>query len=156
MVLETTSPWSGVSSASAQRVRDWVVVDEADGVLDELQAWYLGKVEREGWVYTSALRQLVNRMYRDRDFLTKRSKQGRRTAYDYAVERDQKALAWAIRAIVRHVPQVEKAKPEPPKPPRRPARRLSARERAIYAGKPSWNGKPKRGWDGPDLPPPEL
>jgi hypothetical protein len=137
-------------------VRDWVVVDEADGVLDELQAWYLGKVERESWVYTSALRQLVNRMYRDRDFLTKRSKQGRRTAYDYAVERDQKALAWAIRAIVRYVPQEEKARPEPPKPPRRPTRRLSERERAIYAGKPSWNGKPKRGWDGPELPPPEL
>ncbi len=48
------------------------VVDEADGVLDELQAWYLGKAEREGWVYTSALRQLVNRMYRDRDYLARR------------------------------------------------------------------------------------
>src|SRR5262245_65335501 len=84
-------------------VRDWVAVDEADGVLDELQAWYLGKAEREGWVYTSALRQLVNRMYRDRDYLARRSKQGKRTPYDFAVERDQVALAWAIRAIVRHV-----------------------------------------------------
>ena len=79
-----------------------VQVDEADGVLDELQAWYLTKVRREGWVYTSVLRQLVNRMYRDRDYLTRRSKQGRRTAYDYAVERDQKALSWAIQAIVRY------------------------------------------------------
>jgi hypothetical protein len=145
-----------LEATPSSATHDWVAVNEADGVLDELQAWYLGKAEREGWVYTSALRQLVNRMYRDRDFLAKRSKQGRRTAYDYAVERDQKALAWAIRAIVRNVPQQEKAKPEPPKPPRRPARRLSERERAIYAGKPSWNGKPKRGWDGPDLPPHEL
>ncbi len=141
---------------SGEPVHDWVAINEADGVLDELQAWYLGKVEREGWVFTNALRQLVNRMYRDRDFLAKRSQQGRRTAYDYAVERDQKALSWAIRAIVRYVPQQEKAKPEPPKPPRRPARRLSERERAIYKGKPSWNGKPKRGWDGPDLPPQGL
>jgi len=152
----TTMDDRATNVRSGETTYDWVVVDEADGVLDELQAWYLGKVEREGWVYTSALRQLVNRMYRDRDFLTKRSKQGRRTAYDYAVERDQKALSWAIRAIVRHVPSEEKAKPEPPKPPRKPSKRLSARERAIYAGKPSWNGKPKRGWDGPDLPPPEL
>jgi hypothetical protein len=133
-----------------------LAVNEADGVLDELQAWYLGKAERDGWVYTSALRQLVNRMYRDRDYLARRSKQGKHTAYDYAVERDQVALSWAIRAIVRHVPAGEKRTPEPPKPARKPARRLSERERAIYKGKPSWNGKPKRGWDGPEQPPPEL
>jgi len=131
-------------------------VDEADGVLDELQAWYLGKVEREGWVYTSALRQLVNRMYRDRDYLARRSKQGKRTAYDYAVERDQVALSWAIRMVVRHVPVEEKRKAESPKKARRPSRRLSERERAIYAGKPSWNSKPMRGWDGLELPPPNL
>jgi hypothetical protein len=131
-------------------------VNEVDGVLDELQAWYLCKAERDGWVYTSALRQLVNRMYRDRDYLARRSKQGKRTAYDYAVERDQVALSWAIRAIVRHVPVEEKRMPEPPKKPRKPSRRLSERERAIYAGKPSWNGRPMRGWDGPELPPPEL
>ncbi len=131
-------------------------VDEADGVLDELQAWYLGKAEREGWVYTSALRQLVNRMYRDRDYLARRSKQDKRTAYDYAVERDQVALSWAIRMVVRHVPGEEKRKAEPPKKPRKPSRRLSERERAIYAGKPSWNGKPMRGWEGLELPPPGV
>jgi hypothetical protein len=64
----------GTSARSGERVRDWVAVDEADGVLDELQAWYLGKAEREGWVYTGALRQLVNRMYRDRDYLARRSR----------------------------------------------------------------------------------
>ncbi len=131
-------------------------VDEADGVLDELQAWYLGKAEREGWVYTSALRQLVNRMYRDRDYLARRSKQGKRTAYDYAIERDQVALSWAIRMVVRHVPSEEKRKAELPKKARKPSRRLSERERAIYKGKPSWNGKPMRDWDGPELPPPGL
>jgi hypothetical protein len=128
-------------------------IDEADGVLDELQAWFLVRAEAEGWVYTSVLRQLVNRMYRDRDYLEKRRAQGQRTAYDYAVDRDLKALAWAIRELVRHEPLAEKAKPEPPKPPRKPSRRLSAAERAKTAGRPSWNGKPKRDWDGPDLPP---
>jgi hypothetical protein len=128
-------------------------VDEADGVLDELQAWFLARAESEGWVYTSVLRQLVNRMYRDRDYLEKRRAQGQRTAYDYAVDRDLKALAWAIRELVRHEPAEEKAKLEPPKPPRKPSRRLSAAERAQTAGRPSWNGKPKRDWNGPDLPP---
>jgi hypothetical protein len=31
-------------------------------VLDELQAFSLGKANGEGWVYTSVLRQLVNRL----------------------------------------------------------------------------------------------
>ena len=128
-------------------------VNEADGVLDELQAWFLAQAERDGWVYTSVLRQLVNRMYRDRDYLEKRQRQGRHTAYDYVVDRDQKALAWAIRALVRAVPPEEKAKPEPPKAARKPARRLTAAQRRLYAGRPSWNGQPKRDWEGPDLPP---
>ena len=86
-------------------------VDEAAGILDELQAFYLGKADGEGWVYTSVLRQLVNRMYRERDYLAKRVQDGRKTAYDYAVDRDQKALAWAIRALVQHVPAEKKVDP---------------------------------------------
>jgi hypothetical protein len=127
-------------------------VDEADGVLDEVQAWFLAQAERDGWVYTAVLRQLVNRMYRDRDYQEKRKTQGRRTAYDYALDRDQKALAWAIRAVVRYVPEEVKALPEPPRKPAKPARRLTPAQRRQYAGRPSWNGKPKRDWEGPDLP----
>ena len=128
-------------------------INEPAGVIDELQAWYLARAERDGWVYTSVLRQLVNRMYRERDYLAQRKRDGRRTAYDYAVDRDQVALAWAIRALVRLMPAEEKARPEPPKPPRAPRRRLSAEEKAKYHGVPSWNGQPKRGWAGIELPP---
>jgi len=99
------------------------------------------------------LRQLVNRLYRDRDYQAKRQKQGRHTAYDYALDRDQKALSWAIRALVQHVPPDEKQRPEPPREPKKPARRLSPAQRRVYKGRPSWNGLPKRDWDGPDLPP---
>jgi hypothetical protein len=127
-------------------------VDEADGVLDELQAWYLVRAERERWVYTSVLRQLINRMYRERDYLAVRKRDGRRTAYDFAVDRDQVALAWAIRELVRLMPPEEKAKPEPPRKPRTPKRRLSPEEKAKYRGVPSWNGQPKRGWAGIELP----
>src|SRR5260221_3948426 len=129
------------------------LINEADGGFDELQAWFLGRAEAEGWVYTSVLRQLVTRMYRDGDYLERRRAQGQKTAYDYAVDRDLKALSWAIRELVRHEPAEEKQKPEPPKKPRKPSRRLSAAERAKTAGRPSWNGQPKRDWDGPDLPP---
>jgi hypothetical protein len=108
------------------------LIDESAGILDEVQARLLAKADNEGWVYTLVLRQLVNRLYRDRDYQAKRVKQGRHTAYDYALDRDQKALAWAIRALVQCVPPDEKAKPEPPKKPRKPARRLSPAQRTVY------------------------
>lgn len=122
-------------------------------VIDELQGWYVARADAEGWVYTAVVRQLLNRLYRERDYLARRKQQGQRTAYDYAVERDQKALAWAVRALVEYVPPAEKARPEPPKKSRAPRRRLSAEERERYKGKPSWNGQPKRGWVGIELPP---
>jgi hypothetical protein len=110
----------------------------------------ISSAKKIGWVYTSVLRQLVNRMYRERDYRTKRKRDGQHTAYDCAVDHDQKALAWAIRALVQHVPADEKARPEPP---RTPSRRLSAEVRAKIKGRPSWNGQPKRDWAGPELPP---
>jgi len=128
-------------------------IDGPAGVVDELQAWYLARAERDGWVYTAVLRQLINRMYRERDYLQQRKRDGRRTAYDYAVDRDQVALAWAIRALVRLMPPDEKAKPEPPRPPRKPRRRLSAEQKERYRGVPSWNGQPKKGGAGIELPP---
>src|SRR5262249_42253210 len=92
----------------------------------------------------------------DRDYQVKRVKQGRHTAYDYALDRDQKALAWAIRALVQFVPPDEKIRPEPPKQPRKPSRHLSSAQRQVYQGKPSWNHQPKRDGHGPELPPPEV
>ena len=66
------------------------------------------------------------------------------------------ALAGA-RVLMRIEPGTCPAVTPPPtaamKPPRKPSRRLSATERAKTAGRPSWNGQPKRDWDGPDLPP---
>jgi hypothetical protein len=134
-------------------------IDEQAGVIDEVQAWYLAKAEADGWVYTTALRQIINRMYRDRDYQVKRAAEGKRTAFDWAMERDQKALAWVIRALVCFVPPDEKARGEPvrPKRVRPPRQRRTPAERAANRGKgPSWNGKPKRDWDGLDLPPREA
>ena len=127
-------------------------VDEDAGILDDVQAWYLGMGERDGVVYTWVLRQLVNRMYRDRDYLEKRQRQGRRTSYDWALERDQKALSWAIRELVQAVPDDVKAQPEPAKPPRKPAKRLPA-DALPTAKQGGILRRPKPDWLGPELPP---
>jgi hypothetical protein len=127
-------------------------VDEAAGIIDELQSWFLARADAEGYVYTGVLRQLMNRMCRDRDYLEKLKRQGQRTAFDYAIARDQKALAWAVRALVRQTSPEEKVRPEPPKPPRKPSRRLTSAQKARLTG-PSWNGQPKQDLDGLDLPP---
>ena len=110
------------------------LIDESIGILDEVQAWLLAKADNEGWAYTMVLRQLVNRMYRDRDYQVKRVKQGRHTAYDYALDRDQKVLAWAIRALVQCVPPEVKLEAEPPKKPRKPSRKLSSLSSTGPAG----------------------
>ncbi len=127
-------------------------VDEDTGVLDDLHAWYLGMAARDGVVYTWVLRQLVNKLYRDRDYLEKRQLHERRTSYDWALERDQMALAWAIQQIVLYVPDAVKALPEPPKPPRKPSQRLAPN--ALPTAK---NGgilrRPRPDWIGPELPP---
>jgi WD40 repeat protein len=40
-----------------------------------------------------------------------------------------------------------------PKKRRKPAKRVTRGQSEMHAGKPSWNGKPKRDWGGPTLPP---
>lgn len=127
-------------------------VDEEAGILDELQAWYLGMGARDGVVYTWVLRQLVNKLYRDRDYLEKRQRHERRTSYDWALERDQMALAWAVQQLVLRVPDAVKAMPEPPKAPRKPSKRLppdappTAKNGGILR-------RPRPDWIGPELPP---
>jgi hypothetical protein len=88
----------------------------------------------------------------DRDYQDKRTRRGRHTGYDYALDRGQKALACAIRALVLYVPPPIKAEPVPPKKPRQLSRRLSAAQRQTYAGRPSWNHRHKRDWTGRELP----
>jgi hypothetical protein len=126
-------------------------VDEDAGVFNDVQAWYLGLGERDGVVYTWVLRQLMERLFRDRDYQAKRERQGVHTSYDWALERDQKALAWALRALVRWVPDAVKEEPEPPRPPRKPARRLPVDAPPTARAAPLRESK--RDWAGPELPP---
>jgi hypothetical protein len=128
-----------------------LLLDPEQGIIDELQAWYLVRAEAEGMVFGLAVRLLLQRMYRDRDYLAKRKKQGHTTAYDYLTERHLKALAWLIRVALLYVPADVQAQPDPPPLPRPPRQRLP--KGAPKPKGPSWNGRNRPGWAGPDLPP---
>jgi hypothetical protein len=87
-------------------------------VPDELLRYYLSLSRAAGMVYALAVKQLINRMYRDHDYVRRRQLEGKRTGYDTALERDQQALAWLISAAALYVPDEVKRHPVPPKPPR--------------------------------------
>ena len=91
-------------------------------VPDELLKYYLSLSRASGMVYALSVKQLINRLYRDHDYVRRRKLEGRRTAYDAAVERDSQALAWLIAAAALYVPVEVKRHPVPPRPPK-PVRR---------------------------------
>jgi hypothetical protein len=85
-----------------------------------------------GLVYALAVKQLINRMYRDHDYVRRRQLEGKHTNYDRAVERDSQALAWLISAAALYVPEEVKRHPIPPRPPR-PSKRQPKTDRAKRA-----------------------
>ncbi len=82
-------------------------------VPDELLKYYLSLSRASGMVYALSVKQLINRLYRDHDYVRRRKLEGRRTAYDAAVERDSQALAWLIAAAALYVPVEVKRHPVP-------------------------------------------
>jgi hypothetical protein len=111
-------------------------------VPDELLKYYLSLSRATGMVYALAVKQLINRMYRDHDYTRRRKLEGRCTGYDAALERDQQALAWLISAAALYVPEEVKRHPIPPRPPR--PRRATPRSKKA-AGATSHVGMVKEG-----------
>jgi hypothetical protein len=101
-------------------------------VPDELVKYYLSMARAAGLVYALAVKQLINRMYRDHDYVRRRQLEGKHTNYDRAVERDSQALAWLISAAALYVPEEVKRHPIPPRPPR-PTKRQPKTDRAKRA-----------------------
>jgi hypothetical protein len=101
-------------------------------VPDELVKYYLSMARAAGLVYALAVKQLINRMYRDHDYVRRRQLEGKHTNYDRAVERDSQALAWLIAAAALYVPEEVKRHPIPPRPPR-PTKRQPKTDRAKRA-----------------------
>src|SRR5262249_56628224 len=94
--------------------------------------YYLSLSRASGMVYALAVKQLINRLYRDHDYVRRRKLDGRRTAYDTAVERDSQALAWLIAAAALYMPEEVKRHPIPPRPPK-PVRRTPRSDKAAKA-----------------------
>ena len=80
---------------------------------DELVRYYTRQADETSLVYAQALVQLINKVYREHDFLQRhalqrqqrKSKKLPSQAYDTAVLYDQRSLAWVIRAAQLYVPQ---------------------------------------------------
>src|SRR5262249_18679155 len=110
----------GYFAVQTRRMEQW----------DELLKYHLSLSRALGMVYALAVKQLINRLYRDHDYVRRRKLEGRRTAYDTAVERDSQALAWLVAAAALYVPEEVKHHPIPPRPPK-PVRRTPRSDRAA-------------------------
>lgn len=97
---------------------------------DELLMYYLALARGQGIVYALDIKWLLDKLYRDHDFLLRYQKRTRKQAgYDKLLLRDLKALAWLISAAMRYIPDDEKHRPVPP-PPLSPKRSLPYARRA--------------------------
>jgi hypothetical protein len=101
-------------------------------VPDELVKYYLLMARAAGMVYAQAVKQLINRIYRDHDYVRRRQLEGKHTNYDRAVERDSPPPAWLISVAALYVPEEVKRHPIPPRPPR-PTKRQPKTDRAKRA-----------------------
>jgi len=95
---------------------------------DALVKYYLSLSRASGYVYASAVKQLISQMYRDHDYLLRRKEEKKRTGYDTAKERDLQALAWLIHAAAQYVPE-EIRRMLPPPPPPKPRRTRSGKKK---------------------------
>jgi hypothetical protein len=85
---------------------------------DALVKYYLSLSRAAGFVYASAIKQLISQMYRDHDYLLRRKEDKRQTGYDDAKLRDLQALAWLIHAAAVYIPEDIRRTPIPAPPPK--------------------------------------
>ncbi len=96
---------------------------------DELLMYYLALARGQGIVYALDIKWLIDKLYRDHDYLLRYQKKPHQAGYDKLIFRDLKALAWLIAAAMRYIPDEEKRRPVPP-PPLSPKRSLPYARRA--------------------------
>jgi hypothetical protein len=96
---------------------------------DELLMYYLALARGQGIVYALDIKWLIDKLYRDHDYLLKYQKKPHQAGYDKILLRDLKALAWLIAAAMRYIPDDVKRQPVPP-PPLSPKRALPNARRA--------------------------
>jgi hypothetical protein len=72
---------------------------------DELLAYYLSQARAAGMVYTAVARQLINRVYRDHDYIKRREIEGKPLPYADVLREDMQAMAWLLKAAAKYLPE---------------------------------------------------
>jgi hypothetical protein len=96
---------------------------------DELLMYYVALARGQGIVYALDIKFLLDKLYRDHDYLLRYQKKPHQADYGKILLRDLKALAWLIAAAMRYIPDEVKREPVPP-PPLAPKRKLPNTQRA--------------------------
>lgn len=96
---------------------------------DELLMYYVALARGQGIVYALDIKWLIDKLYRDHDYLLRYQKKPHQADYGKILLRDLKALAWLIAAAMRYIPDEVKRQPVPP-PPLAPKRKLPNTQRA--------------------------
>jgi hypothetical protein len=117
--LDLDQPWDVRQIDLSPTVDDLAEIEAPD----ELLNYYLSLARAQGIVYALDIKWLLDKLYRDHDYLQRYQRREQKGSYDKLLLRDLKALAWVIAAAMRYVPDEVKQQQIPP-PPLRPDRRL--------------------------------
>lgn len=98
---------------------------------DELLAYYLSQARAAGMVYTAVARQLINRVYRDHDYIKRKEIEGKPLPYADVLRDDLQAMAWILKAAAKYLPEDLRRELPPPGLPPRPKRTRKQQNQAL-------------------------
>jgi hypothetical protein len=102
---------------------------------DELLAYYLSQARAAGVVYTAVARQLINRVYRDHDYIKRKEIEGKPLPYADVLREDLQAIAWLLKAAAKYLPEDLRRELPPPGLPPRPRKTRKQQHQALKARK---------------------
>lgn len=98
---------------------------------DELLAYYLSQARVAGMVYTAVARQLINRVYRDHDYIKRKEIEGKPLPYADVLREDLQAIAWILKAAAKYLPEDLRRELPPPGLPPRPKKTRKQQRQAL-------------------------
>jgi hypothetical protein len=98
---------------------------------DDLVTYYLSQARAAGMVYTAVVRQLINRIYRDHDYIKRKEIEGKALPYADVLREDMAAIAWLLTAAKKHLPEDLRRTPPPTHLPPRPRRTRKQTKQAL-------------------------
>ena len=97
---------------------------------DELVTFYLSQGRAAGQVYATVVKQLINRIYRDHDYLKRKEIEGKPLPYADVLRTDMQAMAWLLVASRQYLPE-ELRRQEPPFIPPKPRKTKKQTNQAL-------------------------